>query len=55
MTSPTPLQSLEVLEKVVEATPTNGQERDILRFHAQNVRQALQPEKPVDIGGATPE
>ena len=43
MADPTPLQSLEVLHRIVEKVPMSGEERDIARLHAQNIQKALQP------------
>lgn len=50
MAEPTPLQSLAEMARVIENVPCTGPERDALRFHAENVRRALQPkESPENV------
>lgn len=48
MAEPTALNSLEALAQIAEAVPMTGKERDVTRWHIQNVSKALQPpEMPV--------
>ena len=42
---PTAVQSLEVLNAIIEEVPMKGKERDVVRQHVQNILKAL-PQKP---------
>lgn len=44
----TPLQSLEVMHRIVEKVPMSGEERDACRWHSANISKALQPKDVPD-------
>ena len=49
---PTAVQSLEVLNAIIEEVPMKGKERDVVRQHVQNILKAIQPPEGGVLTGA---